>query len=100
MIADLVVISLAVFLITKVLFETTGPFDFFSRFRDYMSKSSRTATKFMACLWCQVTIFSLIIIPVMLAHGYDAMAAIGLCFATAGLAGIMRFLTLNRYGGQ
>lgn len=98
MIADLVVISLAVFLITKVLFETTGPFDIFSKSRDFMSKKSRNFTIFFTCIWCQVAWFGLFMMPEFLILGYKLSMSIFLSIATAGLAGTLRFLTINKGG--
>ena len=98
MIADLVVVSLAVFLTTKVLFETTGPFDIFSKSRDLMSKKSRNLTVFSTCIWCQVTAFSSLSIPVYFLWNYDLLGMAVLYFATSGAAGILRFLTINKGG--
>ena len=98
MIADLVVLSLAVFLITKVLFETTGPFDIFSKSRDFMSKKSRNLTVFATCIWCQTTLFSALAIPILLWLSYSIGLAFLLWLSTAGLAGILRFLTINKGG--
>ena len=98
MIADLVVVSLAVFLTTKVLFETTGPFDIFSKSRDLMSKKSRNLTVFSTCIWCQTTLFSLLSIPILLWLDYSIGLALLLWLSTAGAAGILRFLTINKGG--
>ena len=98
MIADLVVVSLAVFLTTKVLFETTGPFDIFSKSRDFMSKKSRNLTVLSSCVWCQTTFFSVLAIPVLIGLGYSIDLSLVLWLSIAGLAGLLRFFTINRGG--
>ena len=98
MIADLVVVSLAVFITTKVLFETTGPFDIFSKSRDLMSKKSRNLTVFSTCIWCQTTLFSVLAIPVLIGLGHSIELSLLLWLSTAGLAGMLRFLTINKGG--
>ena len=98
MINDLLVNSLAVFLITKILFETAGPFNIFSSVRDYATKKSRNLTVFNSCIWCQVTAFSLLAVVVYLLWGYDLIGLTVLYFATAGVAGILRFFTITKGG--
>lgn len=98
MIANLIVVSLAVFIITKILFETTGPFDIFSRSRDFMAKKSRNLTVLSTCVYCQATLFGMLTIPIFIGLGYSIEMSLMLWLSAAGMASILRFITLNKGG--